>query len=61
MKDNIVKDLINNVSERTNATDYASTHCLITTLVNQNTMSCRGCKFRTLYGCVIVRVGKGLL
>lgn len=61
---NNVKELINYVLERTSI--FSSSlclpyeGCLITTLINQNSMSCNGCKFRTLHGCAMAKLGKVL-
>ena len=61
---NNVKELINYVLERTSI--FSSSlclpyeGCLITTLINQNSMSCKGCIFTTFYGCAMAKLGKVL-
>ena len=59
MTNNSVKELINFVLEHVNAFNY-SYHCLSTTLITHNSLSCKGCRCKTIHGCMNTSLGKAL-
>lgn len=58
MTNNSVKELISFVLEHANA--FNSYHCLSTTLITHNSLSCKGCRCRTIHGCINTSLGKAL-